>query len=117
MKVEWFFVGEDIQIQTEGEFDIEELYEGLEDLVTVNEINPTVGCDYLAYDSKVFELLYSDLTSIRDRGIGRAYYIGELKDFISLDVQSDIEFAKWYWGEDYLTELYNGTNKTKNKLL
>ena len=75
-------------------------------MVTVNEINPTVGCDYLAYDDKVFELLYSDITSIRDKGVGRAYYIGELKDFIDLDVESDVEFAKWYWGEeDYVEKL------------
>ena len=106
MKLEWFFVGEDIQIQTEGEFDIEEFYSLLEDLVVVNEINPTVGCDYLAYDDKIFELNYLDIAMIKGKGVGRAYYIGEVRDYIDSNIESDIQFAKWYWGEEsYLDKL------------
>jgi hypothetical protein len=105
MELEWFFVGNDIQIQTKGEFDIEEFYDSLGDLVVINEINPTVGCDYLAYDDKVYELSYSDVTSIKDKEVGRAYYIGELKDYIDLNIENDVEFAKWYWGEDYINKL------------
>ena len=106
MKVEWFFVNQDIQIQTEGEFDIEDLYNGLEDLVVINEINPSSGCDWLAYDGKVYELSYTDISMIKEKGVGRAYYIGEVIERIDLNVKSDVDFGKWYFGEeDFLSKL------------
>lgn len=101
MELDWFFVGQDIQLQIDGEFDIEIFYDELGDLVTVNEINPSSGADWIAYDNKLFELKYSDIRMLEEKGLCRAYYIGELKEFVDLNMEQDRNFAEWYWGEDY----------------
>lgn len=106
MKVEWFYVGEDIQIQIEKEdddygFDFQQFFEELGDLITCNEINPNVDKVWLCYDGMVYELYIDDISK---GDVFRAYYIGELVDLLDYRKKSHLEFGKWYWSVDSVEE-------------
>lgn len=106
MKVQWFYVGEDIQIQIEKEvddygFDLQLFFELLEDLITCNEVNPNKNTIYLCYDGMVYELQTEDM----DKGnVFKAYYIGELVNLLNYKKKSHIDFGKWYWSVDSVEE-------------
>jgi len=106
MTVEWFYVGEDIQIQIEKEdedygFDLPKFFEELGDLITCNEVNTDKNTIWLCYNGMVYELHPDDM----DKGdVFRAYYIGELVDLLDYKKKSHLDFGKWYWSVDSVEE-------------
>ena len=106
MKVGWFYVGEDIQIQIEKEaddysFDLQTFFEELGDLITCNEVNPNKNTIWFCYNGMVYELYTEDM----DKGdMFKAYYIGYLADLLDYSKKSHLDFGKWYWSVDSVEE-------------
>lgn len=103
MTTDWFYVGQDIQIQTkDNNFTVSEFFDSLNDLVTVDEINPNSGEHWLASDNFIFTFTNSDFEMLQKRGICRIYSIGSIKDNVDLGNENDLEFCKWYFGVNTL---------------
>lgn len=100
MKLEWFYINEDIRIQVvEGLNEIEsvcDVFDNLDDLITVDEINPNSGEHWLENEGNLFSFTLSDFNLLLDRGFCNVYYIGKLKDNIDMNSESDVKFMEWY---------------------
>ena len=97
LKVDWFYVGKDIQIQSDENFEfVGDLFDELDDLITVNEINTGTHNHWLCADNNIFEFDPRDLEQLNEKGFCRVYYIGSLADHIDLENENDITFMEWH---------------------
>lgn len=100
MKLEWFYVGQDIQIQVVSGQDkiqhVGDVFDSLDDLITVDEINPNSGEHWLENEGNLFSFFADDFNNLQEKGFCRIYYIGRLEDNVDMNIQSDRDFMEWY---------------------
>lgn len=108
MKVNWFYVGQDIQIQISDEFKNElntsghigDLFDELNDLVTADEINPHSGEHWLANENNLFSMAINDYKQLLDKGVCRVYNIGTIDENVNMNVENDRDFHNWYYNKN-----------------
>jgi len=89
------------------------LFEGFEDIVTCQEINPGTD-DWFIYDGQIYVLTPKDYAELKETGKTIMSNVGKLKDNVDLDVDSDKEFVLWYFNSaDTIEEAIQMMNATK----
>ena len=112
LEIEYFFVGQDIQVQINhehlewrtgsGDLDTEYLFDelGNGELVQADEINGSVGCSLWAMDGHLYDWNYSDIENMLKTGFSKMYHIGTIAQYADKDSTNDIDFVKWYYNVD-----------------
>lgn len=99
-KIEWFYVGEDIQIQIVSGKDniksVTDIFDNMDDLITINEINTYENSFWLENEGNVFAFFLDDFNYLKYNGICRIYFIGKLNKMLNKRKKSHRDFLKWY---------------------
>lgn len=123
MKTDYFYVGQDIQVQIDhedkewydeyGKLKLEYIFDELGNgsLIEMNEINNEVDCGYWEEDGKVFRWYYSDMRNLKEKGFSKMYFIGTFKDIIDTALDSHLEFLKWRYSVETIEEALKIINK------